>query len=94
MSQSRRHRQDPWLSGSIDTWDVSWRSDGDFISSDRSVLFFLHSPIAQGPPQPQGSRQVGANHIGRRVAEVATKSRGRKTPPMALRSMWVFVLAR
>jgi hypothetical protein len=62
MSQSRRHRQDPWLSGSIDTWDVSWRSDGDFISSDRSVLFFLPSPIAKGPPQPQGSRQVGANH--------------------------------
>jgi|GEM_PF-5142607 len=35
-----------------------------------------------------------AFHIGPQMAELATKSRGRKKPPMALRSMWVFVLAR
>jgi hypothetical protein len=27
----------------------------DFISGDRSVLFFLPSPIAKGPPRPQAA---------------------------------------
>ena len=61
------------LSRSIDTWDVSWRSDsspfldagnnwGAILFPETVPCYFFPSPIAKGPPQPQGSRQVGANH--------------------------------